>query len=178
MTLSDLECHFSRFLIILTRIHQWIWHVLTTLCVYMDGKVSMVFNRSCFPKMTDFSRLGVLQTVTYTLKVVVSKKLREIDTFLLHTTNRKYHMAYPCHFQVPWITLKVIRIMPDLANAIRRTLVRHLAWFQLSRRVAQSLGDSWAFCLLFSFSVFHFFSFWFRAVRLSWLMSAFDRTLK
>jgi len=45
--------------------------LLSTLCVYMDGKVSMVFNRDCFPKMTDFSRLGALQAVTYTVKVVV-----------------------------------------------------------------------------------------------------------
>ena len=60
----------------------------------MDGKVSMVFNRNCFPKMTDFSWLGALQAVTYTLKVVVSKKWHEIDTLLLHTTNKKYHMAY------------------------------------------------------------------------------------
>ena len=44
--------------------------------------------------MTDFSRLGALQAVTYTLKVIVSKKWREIDTLLLHTTNRKNHMAY------------------------------------------------------------------------------------
>jgi len=45
---------------------------------------------------TDFSGLRDLQAVTYTVKVVglVSKKWREIDTLLLHTTNRKYHMAY------------------------------------------------------------------------------------
>jgi len=43
--------------------------------------------------MIDFSRLGALQAVTYTIKVVVSKKWREIDTLLLHTTNRKYHVA-------------------------------------------------------------------------------------
>jgi len=47
----------------------------------------MVFNRNCFSKMKDFSRIGALQAVTYTLKVVVSKKWREIDTLLLHTTN-------------------------------------------------------------------------------------------
>jgi len=44
--------------------------------------------------MTDFSWLGALQKVTCAVKVVVSKKWREIDTLLLHTTNRKYHMAY------------------------------------------------------------------------------------
>ena len=32
--------------------------------------------------------------VTYTVKVVVSKKWSEIDTLLQHTTNRQYHMAY------------------------------------------------------------------------------------
>jgi len=63
------------------------------LCAYVDGKVSIVFSRNCFPKMTDFSRLDAIQAVTYTVKVVVSKKWREIDTLLglLHTTNRKYH---------------------------------------------------------------------------------------
>jgi len=58
-----------------------------TLCVHMDGKVSMVFNRYSFPKMTDFSRLGALHAITYILKVVVSKKWREIDTLLLHSTH-------------------------------------------------------------------------------------------
>jgi len=60
----------------------------------MDGEVSMVFNRNRFSKMKDFSRIGALQAVTYTLKVVVSKKWCKIDTLLLHTTNRKHHMAY------------------------------------------------------------------------------------
>jgi len=46
-------------------------HVLTMLSVYMDGKVSMVFNRNCFPNMKDFLRLGALLAVTYTVKVAV-----------------------------------------------------------------------------------------------------------
>jgi len=33
-------------------------------------------------------------------------------------------------------------------NGIRRTFVRHFARFQLTRRVARSLGDSWASFLL------------------------------
>ena len=66
-----------------------------TYAVCIHGwKVSMVFNRNCFPKMTDFLRLGALQAVMYTVKVVVSKKWHEIDTLLLHTTNTKYHMTY------------------------------------------------------------------------------------
>jgi len=44
--------------------------------------------------MTDFSRLDALLAVTHTLKLVVSKKWREIDTLLPHTTNRECHMAY------------------------------------------------------------------------------------
>jgi len=40
------------------------------------------------------------------------------------------------------VTLEVIRLMQDLSNAIRRTSVRHLAWFILTWRVARSLGDS------------------------------------
>jgi len=54
----------------------------------------MVFNHNCFLKVKDFSRLGALQAVTFTVKVVVSKKWRELETLLLHTTNRKYHVAY------------------------------------------------------------------------------------
>ena len=44
--------------------------------------------------MKDFSKLGALQAVMYTVKMVVSKKQCKIDTLLLHTTNRKYNMAY------------------------------------------------------------------------------------
>ena len=37
----------------------------------MNRKVSVVFNRYCFPKMKDFSRLPPLQAVMYIVKVVV-----------------------------------------------------------------------------------------------------------
>jgi len=39
----------------------------------MDGKVSMVLIAIVFPKMKNFSRLGALQAVKNTVKVVVSK---------------------------------------------------------------------------------------------------------
>jgi len=45
-----------------------------------------------------------------------------------------------CHFQWLWMTLKVTRLLQDLSHAIRRTSVRHFARFQLTRRVARSLG--------------------------------------
>jgi len=91
------------------------------LCVYVDMKVYMIFNHNCFPKMKYFSGLGDLQAVMYTAKVVVSKKWCEIVMLLLHITNKKYHMAY---LFMPFpMTLKVIRLMQDLSNAIRRTFV-------------------------------------------------------
>jgi len=68
--------------------------VLTMLCVYVNGKVSVVYNHNCFPKMKHFSRLVSQQAVTCTVKVVLSKKWCKIDTLLLHTTHRKYHIAY------------------------------------------------------------------------------------
>ena len=47
------------------------------------------------------------------------KKWCTIDTLLLHTTNRKYHMV--CRFVVPSpVTRKVIRQLQDLSNAIQR----------------------------------------------------------
>jgi len=60
----------------------------------MDGKVSMVFNRNGFPNMTDFSRLGALQVVTYTLKVVVSKKALADLRFLEGVTSIDGVWAY------------------------------------------------------------------------------------
>ena len=85
----------------------------------------MVFSRNCFPKMTDFSRLDALQAVTYTLKVVVAKKWRELDTLLLHATNGKYHMAY---LFVPF-SMTLDDLEGHSPNAIRRTFVQHLALF-------------------------------------------------
>ena len=91
----------------------------------MDGKIFMVFSRNCFPKMTDFSSLGTLQAVTYTLKVVAAKKWRELDTLLLHATNGKYHMAY---LFVPF-PMTLDDLEGHSPNAIRRTFVQHLALF-------------------------------------------------
>ena len=56
---------------------------------------------------------------------------------------------YSCHFQWPWMTPKVTRLLQDLSDAIRRAFVRHFALFQLTRRVARSLGDSWASCICY-----------------------------
>ena len=46
------------------------------------------FLAGIFTKMKDFSSF---QAVAYSVKVVLSKKLDNIDMVLLHTTNRKYH---------------------------------------------------------------------------------------
>jgi len=63
----------------------------------------------------------------YTVKVVASKRWRKISSLLLHTINRKYHIAYR-FMQFP-MTLKVIRLLQDLSNAIRRTFVQYFARF-------------------------------------------------
>jgi len=72
------------------------------------------------------------------------KKWREIiHRSLIHITNMKYHIAYL--FVSFLMTLENTEgHLQDLSNAIRRTFVRHSARFQLTRRVARSLGDSWA----------------------------------
>jgi len=88
----------------------------------MNRKVYVVFNRNCLQKMKDFSRLDPLQAVTYTVKVevVVSKKWCKIDTLLLHTTNKKYYMAYRF---VPFpMTLKVLRLLQDSSNVFHEHL--------------------------------------------------------
>ena len=36
---------------------------------------------------------------------------------------------YSCHFQSLWMILKVIGLIQDLSNAIRRTFVRHFVRF-------------------------------------------------
>jgi len=71
-------------------------------CAYMSGKVSMVFNRNCFAILciTTFlmfaknDRLfkGRRPTGSHVHRESGStKKWHEIDIWLLHTTNRKYH---------------------------------------------------------------------------------------
>ena len=104
----------------------------------------MVFNRKLFSKNDDFSRLGALQAITYTVKVVVSKKWSEIDTLLLHTTNRKYHMAYP-FVQFP-MTLDDLEGHSPNAGLIKCNSTNICATFStvltMSRRVARFLGDS------------------------------------
>jgi len=61
----------------------------------------------------------------YTVKVVVLKKWCKIDTLLLYTTNKKYHIAY---LFVPFpMTLDDIEghsRNAGLSNANRRTFVR------------------------------------------------------
>jgi len=113
----------------------------------MNGKLSVVFNRNCFPKMKDYSRLRPIKAVTYTESVAVSKKLCRIHTLLLHTSNRKYHMAYRFvsfsmtlgDFEGHWPVAGLIKCNSTNICATFRTV-------QLTRRVARSLGDSWASC--------------------------------
>ena len=59
------------------------------LCVYINGKISVVFNRNCFSENERLFKVSPLplQAVTYTVKVVglFSKKWCKRDTLLLYT---------------------------------------------------------------------------------------------
>jgi len=96
----------------------------------MDEKVSIICNRSCFPKNERRFKVRSPTGSHVHHKTGSMKKWREIDTLLLHTTNRKYHMAYQ-FVPFPMILDGLEGHSPnaDLSNAIRRTFVRHLARF-------------------------------------------------
>jgi len=57
------------------------------------GKYLWSLIATVFQKWT-IQRYAPLKAVTYAVNVVVSKNWCRIDTLLLHTSNRKYHMAY------------------------------------------------------------------------------------
>jgi len=65
-------------------------------CVYTwMGKYLWSLITTVFQKWAYFSSLGALQAVTYIVSLLaVVEKWRKIDTLLLHTTNRRYRMAY------------------------------------------------------------------------------------
>jgi len=69
------------------------------LCVYMDGKLSIVFNCNCFPKN---DRLFEVRCPTgshihpKSVSIIEMARDRHIVTskWCVDITNRKYHMAY------------------------------------------------------------------------------------
>jgi len=114
----------------------------------MNEQVCVVFNRNCFAKMKDYSRLRPPKGSHLHRKIVVvglSKKWCRIDTLLLHITNRKHHMSY--RFVPSPMTLNDLEGHSPVAGLIKCNstnicAVQHFAWFQLTRRVARSLDDS------------------------------------
>jgi len=94
----------------------------------MNGKVSMVFKRNCFPKMKDISRLGPLQAVTL-IKIVVSEKLCKIDTLLLHTTTHTRLKA-------------LCPGLPGWASTRKENPI----WILLKQETVSGIGISWAIC--------------------------------
>jgi len=96
--MCPIERHQYRWLWVTLNVTLTVWNlssshssVISTMCVCMTRKESVSFNPRYLSKMTDFSRL---KTVTYTVNVAVYQKWCKIDTLLLHTTNRKCHVAY------------------------------------------------------------------------------------
>ena len=104
----------------------------------MNGKVRVVFNRNCFPKMKHHSRLRPPPKGSNLHRKCGSRPINKMVQDR-HTANRKYHMVY--RFVPSTMTLddlKVICQLQDLSNAIQRTYVRHFARFQVTRRVDDS----------------------------------------
>ena len=69
----------------------------------------MVFNRSCFPKVKDFSMLG-----SPAGEPSIHRKSGSVKEMLLCATNRKYHLAYQF---VPFLFFSS-DLLQGLSNAI------------------------------------------------------------
>ena len=93
----------------------------------MGGKVYVVFNRNCFPKI----RLFKVGRPTGSHVRRKSGSIIEVsrDCYYTPLMGSIILPIYSCHLQWPWMTLKVIRLMQDLLSAIRQIFARHLAWF-------------------------------------------------
>ena len=79
MTLSDRECHLAVLYLSNSYLSMNMTRINYAVCIH-EWESIYGFNRNCFPKMKDFSRLGLLQALTYTVKVVVSEKWCKTDT--------------------------------------------------------------------------------------------------
>jgi len=111
------------------------------MCIHgWESKWSLI--SQLFANITAFSRLGILQAVTYTVKVVVQNKWREIDTLLLHSTNRKYHIAY---LFVP-VPMNLDDLEGHSPNARATNICATFSTVLTDTRVARSLCDSRASC--------------------------------
>jgi len=64
------------------------------LCVYINGKISVVFNRNCFPKMKDFSRLAPPLAGSHVHRKsgrpIIKEMVQERHVVTIHTTSRKH----------------------------------------------------------------------------------------
>ena len=103
--------------------------------------------------------------------MVTCQKWCKKHTFLLHTTNRLYHgppvpiRAISNNLEWPWRSFAGCKSFQMQSDEHFRW---HFARFQLTRRVARSLGDSWASCCFYlvklPFVFLFFVCFW-----LNWL---------
>jgi len=147
MTLSDLEWHFCwfwTFLILFINEYDTYW--LRCLYTWL-GKYAWSLIVTVFRKWRTIQGYAPINAVTYYVNVVVSKKLCRIHTLLLHTSNKKYHIAY--RFLPSPMTSGDREGHLPVAGLIKCNSTNICATsctVQLTRRVARSLGDSWASC--------------------------------
>ena len=123
-----------------------IQNVLSTICLHMKlwiGKHTWLVISIVFSKTKDLSRS---QTVIYIINVVVYRKWYQIESLLLQTTFRKWYITY-------WIeaipmTCSHLQCHSFQMCFVVCTTMQQLTRFQLTSRVARSIYNSWAFCMI------------------------------
>jgi len=112
-----------------------IQHILTKICIHMNRKVHVTCNFNCFIETEG------LVKVTYTIQLLISRKLCKMKIVLLQITNRKWYTNY--RIAAVLMTSRVIHLLQDDSNVIFHAVVQQLIIFQLTQNAVQSICNSW-----------------------------------
>jgi len=116
--------------------------------VFLKPKISAKFDRN-HPIRGRQMQVGWSKSATFDKWPAISRKRYKIDTYFLLKSNRKlYAQVHMFIKRRPTVTLQLYNF--DLFSTCRTSSFCTVAWqlarFQLTRRIARSLGDSWASC--------------------------------